>query len=539
MKKTIAPNDCKTMFNDKFNALSMKDIGMELKHFSVGTAPESPSVLVNQDELKGKLIDKFTIFFDRERSQGLEIMFLKSNYGNGKSHFLRTIRAFLDNFENVLTKQVSLKQDKTNLKLKVLEAIGQKMIKDCATNFVEEAKENANSYDKDSIVLTLNETHEISSELAEVLFRAASDDEIPLQAKAISILKGNTNSEYLKAFNLKTRDINSNFYQDIIKLICKYLDNNNKYLVVVLDEYEHVYLWKDKQARNSFFEDIKYFSDYLETYKNLFFIFGESESSDSDSLSLIDPALLSRKKGLTYEISDVSSVKEINALYQMIKKRYEKYYEISLAEYESILLDEIKNDPNVKSNSNYREYTRTIMRVFDKYRVSPPKAHKLKKKTITHTNDLYNEIEQSRGEAILKDKWNSATSITRKSILFDAVVSILLKSNENIDNMSKRSGFIQTSTLEEKKGYFIYSTNNCSDADFEKRNIEAMQNSAVKNLDKYIVLYPYYENINGKNINENTIFYNVSTVPDTIEYFSTITLHIDNVTSYLKKLESR
>lgn len=53
MKKNISSNDCRTLFDDKFDTLSMKDIGIELKHFSVGTAPERPSFLVNQDDLTG------------------------------------------------------------------------------------------------------------------------------------------------------------------------------------------------------------------------------------------------------------------------------------------------------------------------------------------------------------------------------------------------------------------------------------------------------------------------------------------------------
>ena len=118
MKKRISVNDCKSMFNDKFSALTMKELGIELKHFSMGTAPEMPSFLVNQDELKKKMIEKFCDFFDASKAQGLEVIFLKSNYGNGKSHFIRTIYTFLNEYENVITRKVSLKQEETDLKKK-------------------------------------------------------------------------------------------------------------------------------------------------------------------------------------------------------------------------------------------------------------------------------------------------------------------------------------------------------------------------------------------------------------------------------------
>ena len=42
MKKKISPNDCNEMFEDRLKILTMKEIGVELKHFEIGTAPEFP-----------------------------------------------------------------------------------------------------------------------------------------------------------------------------------------------------------------------------------------------------------------------------------------------------------------------------------------------------------------------------------------------------------------------------------------------------------------------------------------------------------------
>ena len=71
MKKKISADDCKKMFNDRFDSLTMKELGIELKHFSMGTAPETPSFLVNQEELKQKIIERFSVFFDKNKAQGL------------------------------------------------------------------------------------------------------------------------------------------------------------------------------------------------------------------------------------------------------------------------------------------------------------------------------------------------------------------------------------------------------------------------------------------------------------------------------------
>lgn len=414
MKKKISPSDCKSMFNDKFNTLSMKELGIELKHFAVGTAPESPSFLVNQDELKKRIIEKFINFFDDERSQGLEVIFLKSNYGNGKTHFIRTIYSFLTNFENVLVKKVSLKQEKTDLKIKILEGVGQKTIKQCATYLVNNAIEEAENDEKNSVLLTLTETLSIDFSLAELFYQAAYDSDISKQTQAIAILKGNYLPDYPKTFKLKKENLNGEFYFDVIRLVCNYLLENNIYLVIVFDEYEHINSWNDDKARKTFFSDIKYFTDNIDPYKNLFFIFAESEAGDTNVEATNDPAYVSRKKNLTHIILDISSDAEIEKLYKMIKNRYEKYYEITLDDYTEEILAKIKEDSQVKANSNYRNYTNVIMRVLEQYRTNPPKFKKTKKKLSSGSDSTENDNGKEDSVISIAEKWNSVGSISKK-----------------------------------------------------------------------------------------------------------------------------
>ena len=75
MKKKISADDCKKMFNDRFDSLTMKELGIELKHFSMGTAPETPSFLVNQEELKQKIIERFSVFFDKNKGCAFSFLF--------------------------------------------------------------------------------------------------------------------------------------------------------------------------------------------------------------------------------------------------------------------------------------------------------------------------------------------------------------------------------------------------------------------------------------------------------------------------------
>jgi len=537
MKKKILPNDCKTMFSDKLNMLSMKELGIELKHFTVGTAPECPSLLVNQDELKKKIIEKFSNFFDEDKSQGLEVIFLKSNYGNGKTHFIRTIYSFLSNFENVLAKKVSLKQEKTDLKIKVLEGVGQKVIKQCATFLVDNASEESESDEKNTILLTLTEELSIDFNLAELFYQAAYGDDISKQTQAIAILKGNYLSTYPKTFKLKKDDLNNEFYFNVIRLVCNYLQENNIYLVIVLDEYEHIYSWKDDKSRKTFFSDIKYFTDNIDPYKNLFFVFAESEVADSSTEVSIDPAYVSRKKNLTYTILNISSDAEIEKLYKMIKSRYEKYYDVSLDEYSEEILKKVKDDQQVKTNSNYRNYTHVIMKVLEQYKNTSSKSKRTKKNSSFTNESTINKIIMADDSVSITEKWESANSISKKTILCNALEYILKNSSEKIISSSKKTGIYKTQKDNMIKIYCIVATDNPTSTDFTKRYNNSLRNQQESEATTFRMLYPFKEGISDNFEYENVIFYCVEKVPVILESLYANTEAVENVDEDLHKFK--
>lgn len=530
MKKNISPSECMHMFDDKLDTLSMKELGIELKHFSIGTAPESPSFLVNQSELKQVLIDKFSTFFDINRSQGLEVIFLKSNYGNGKSHFIKTIYSFLNNYENVYTKKVSLKQETADLKKKILEGIGQKTIRDAAIYFVKYAEEKTlEKSTETALILALVETLNIDSTLANLLYTAARSKDISAQSKAIAVLKSSHLSDYLKALRINASSLNNDFYMNVIRLICTYLSEINTYIVIVFDEYEHVYSWKDVSARKLFFSDIKLFLDDIETYRNLFFVFAESESVQSTTEASDDPAYLSRKKAQTYQIGDISSENEVLKLYAMIKARYERYYNIILDQYDKSIVQEIMNDEQVKSNSNYRNYTQAIMRILNEYRANPksPKKHSI-------TDSKASENETSDKKISLVQKWNAATSVSKKTYLCDALEHILSHSKEKLDIKvkSRRQGFYQIKRKDDLYNYHIVYTENPSVSDFLKRYNEAKHRQSETNATQMFMLYPAHSSLRALNY-ENVIFYDANKAPFIIEQIKADMSHVDNILSYL------
>lgn len=539
MKKKIAANDCKSMFSDKFNSLSMKEIGIELKHFAMGTAPETPSFLVNQDDLKKKITEKFCDFFDETKAQGLEVMFLKSNYGNGKSHFIRTIYTFLNGYENVIAKIVSLKQEETDLKKKILDSVSQKVLKECAVFLIECAEEDALSSDKASVTMATAEKYSIDASLSAILYEAAKSDNVALQVQAIAILKGNYLPEYLKSFNVKKKDLSSEFYYNVIKLISLYLKEISYYLVIVFDEYEHVFSWKSEKDRKSLYEDIKIFTDNLGSLSNLFFVFAESDSVNNESESSDDPAFKSRKANLTFQIADISSQNEVEKLFRMILKRYEKYHSVSLAAYEDDILEMVFDDPMIKEKTHYRGYTQAIMRVLDQFRNKPPKKTKkngeaIQNKGTQKTNTQ--EIDTEDSLAYKLDKWKKATSISKKTMLCELLEECCMDSGANIIGMSKKQGEVLVDIGGQVKRLLIVATDNPSDKDLFKR-IDAL--SLV--VDETIMFYPAVTTDFVSSISEcvRVILYDDATVERTMKAVYDSNKNINTVEDCLAILDRR
>ena len=539
MKKKISANDCKAMFNDKFSSLTMKELGIELKHFSMGTAPETPSFLVNQDELKKKITEKFCDFFDINKAQGLEVMFLRSNYGNGKSHFIRTIYTFLSEYENVITRRVSLKQEETDLKKKILESISQKVIKECATFLICSAEDDALSEEEAAVLMAVEEKYSIDANLAKLLYEAARSSDVVRQVQAIAILKGNYLSEYLKNFGCKKQELNSEFYYNVIKLVSIYLRKIDYYLVIVFDEYEHVFSWKSEKYRKNLYEDIKLFTDNIGTFGNMFFVFAESDSVDNESESSDDPAFKSRKANLTYQIADISSETEVEKLFRMILKRYEKYYDVSFNAYIDEMLQMVYDHPMVREKTNYRGYTQVIMRVLDQFRNKQPKTKRVKKNN--DSNNQNKKMEEAVIDSIEKekfDKWKKATSISKKTMLCEMLEEMIERSKESVVSKSKKQGEYVTQKNQLLKRYYVISTDNPSKKDFEKR-LSNLKNFVSGGDAKKYILYPISQEDIAENSNIKTVFYNDSSVENALKMVYGNELVECDMDAYLSILDVR
>jgi len=503
----------------------------------MGTAPETPSFLVNQDELKKKIAEKFCDFFDVNNGQGLEVVFLKSNYGNGKSHFIRTIYTFLSEYENVITRRVSLKQEETDLKKKILESISQKVLKECATFLINSVEADALSGEEAAILMAVEEKYSIDASLAKLLYEAARSNDVVIQVQAIAILKGNFLPEYLKNFGVKKQELNSEFYYNVIKLVSIYLKEIDYFLVIVFDEYEHVFSWKSEKYRKNLYEDIKLFTDNIATFGNMFFVFAESDSVDNESESSDDPAFKSRKANLMYQIADISSETEVEKLFIMILKRYEKYYEVSFEAYTDDILQMIYDDPMIREKTNYRAYTQAIMRVLDQFRNKPPKVKGVRRgKDNDYENGKLDERDNIEKEKY--GKWEKATSISKKTMLCEMIEKMLDISKENIVFKSKKKGEYVTRKNQYLKRYYIISTDNPSKKDFEKRVVN-LQDVISSEEEKIYIIYPASEEDIVDNSNIKTILYNDSTVENSFKMMYGNEVEECDMDMYLSTLDIR
>lgn len=528
MKKKITANDCKSIFNDRFSSLSSKELGIELKHFAMGTAPESPSFLVNQDELKKIMIEKFSNFFDEKKSQGLEIVFLKSNYGNGKSHFIRTLFTFFNEYENVIAKIVSLKQEETDLKKRILESVSQKRIMDCANFIVESVMQDTFSIESTAVINMIAEKYELDIKLARLLYMIARGESIEEKIQAIAILKRNYETDYIKKFKLQKQDLNNEFYYNVIRIILYFFQRIGLYLVVVFDEYEHVCLWKDSKARNSMYEDIKIFSDNLGDFENLFMVFAESDSVDNTLEFKDDPAFMSRKASMTYEISDISSEIEVEKLFKMILKRYEKYYNLSLDIYIDDIMEMINEDPLIEGKTNYRAYTQVTMKVLDIYRNKPPKV---KKKNVV--KNLTQNPGSGTEQIDFENKWLHATSLSKKTLLCNIIQQMVVQVGGKVLSVARKQGKIDLDINKERRIIFVISTDVPSAKDLKKK-----VDSIISEPMNEDILYPYFTGCENSEY-KNVIFYNTETVIAAERNLLTNEYKVESYEDFLNGLDTR
>ena len=353
----------------------------------------------------------------------------------------------------------------------------------------------------------------------------------------ISVILFNSDSETIKENALNFANIFNSLFKGILTVQLPIFQNwyiFGSIFVIALTAWT---LLSKRVSRTD--EDIKLFTDNLATFGNMFFVFAESDSVDNESESSDDPAFKSRKANLTYQIADISSETEVEKLFRMILKRYEKYYEVSFEAYTDDILQMIYDDPLIREKTNYRGYTQAIMRVLDQFRNKPPKAKRVRRNKVSdNENGKIDEGELYNIEKEKYDKWKKATSISKKTMLCEMLEKMIATSKESIVSKSKKKGEYVTRKNQCLKRYYIISTDNPSKKDFEKRVVN-LQDFIFSEEEKIYVLYPASEEDIDDNSNIKTILYNDSTVENSFKIMYGDEIEECDMDVYLSTLDIR
>lgn len=506
MGKNLSQQECRSMFSDRFATLSMKEIGSELQHFRKGTAPENPSHLVNQVEAKAEIQKRFNSFTD-ENGGNAEIIFLHGHYGNGKSHFIRSIYCFLSRYENVSTRVVTLKSSGENFFRIILACISQQKIRECARFIYSEAVNLTGGNDTAELTNTIDEKFGLNAVQANLVIDIANSGDIERQSKAIAILKNNYLSSYLKDYGLKKGDLDDGFYMNVVSIIALYLQKTDQYLVAVFDEFEHVFSWGDKE-RKRLFSEIKYFTDYINQLGRMMFIFAITDSVEW-TIEKDDPALWSRIKGETCFINKIESTRDARALFQMILKRYEKYHNIMLQDYSDDILERVDNSLRDENELNYRIYTQKMMYELDRYREELYKGKNQHDKRDTLGNGNVENLRQEKSSDGEWIKWRQSSSVSRKTLIADWIEKMIVLLGGRLIKNSRRRGEI----------FFFY-------RDLEYHAYEAYTDypsigsfnsklSEINETEDYVqvlIIYPKFEGEITNEVKYRTVLYNESSL---------------------------
>ena len=242
---------------------------------------------------------------------------------------------------------------------------------------------------------------------------------------------------------------------------------------------------------------------------------------------------------MTYQIADISSETEVEKLFRMILKRYEKYYDVSFNAYIDEMLQMVYDHPMVREKTNYRGYTQVIMRVLDQFRNKPPKTKRVKKNN--DSNNQNKKMEEAVIDSIEKekfDKWKKATSISKKTMLCEMLEEMIERSKESVVSKSKKQGEYVTQKNQLLKRYYVISTDNPSKKDFEKR-LSNLKNFVSGGDAKKYILYPISQEDIAENSNIKTVFYNDSSVENALKMVYGNELVECDMDAYLSILDVR
>jgi hypothetical protein len=363
------------MFNDiNREFLVREECLLELNSMRNTQPPEKPTFILNQKDVKGKIINKFTSSY---REEIFAHVLLSGLIGDGKTHFINRIFTHYKNENNFIIKFRVEDTERTNfnfVKMILSELFSQYYLdfKYGLHNIINKFPYNNKPDSEEDILSYYRREFFISDQLSQVLYKMKT--QINLEGPILRILGASHGKTELKKLQIDN-GLNTEDYLDILRLFVLNKTRKGQF-IIMLDEFEHAHVSLKPTAKKSFFQGYKRFIDAVTSsneYKQLTLVTAITEQYEGElknSLNKDETALWSRLEPNLVRLSSfVLSTEELNQLLSELSYRYEKAYDIHFdqEDYKNIY-KALRRKFRESQPRSYRSVVSTILYIMDEIR---------------------------------------------------------------------------------------------------------------------------------------------------------------------------
>lgn len=465
------------MFGDKINELNKSEQETEIIKFREGLAPDKPSFVVNQEDVVKKLKGSFKNLY--LKSLNMESWVLISNYGNGKSHILNTIKSQLEPIdENIIINIYAKAQNPFQPIQQILKSINRELIRKKIAKYVK--KIQGKSEDRDIQINNIMTKWNTSKNLANLLWYMTNGS-MEENIKSMDVLTQQDDSkQILKELNVSVKTSIENEVNEFFYILIDCLKHENLFIILLIEEFENVFRWS-KKDRIIFYEQLRELLNNSTRLGNIFFmlvatnIFNdeiEEKMNKRYEIEDIDPATYSRLKAKALRLNSVKTSEEAIELVKKIKERYDMFYHCNID-----INKVMEQLPSRLKDVNYRSYAQSITLIMDDmlhgvinkdiksdftFEEKVEELNKKKKKL----NQVQDKVKDEINETTTEDTSNA---VKKKFIL--AISKLLEFNNYKIEDTKIKPGYIVAKPKNKRNArlfYVTYSTILSSSAIYKK-----------------------------------------------------------------------
>lgn len=220
--------------------------------------PKEPTFVLGQEKIKNKIKEKINMSIESGFSQ----IIITGDVGDGKTHFLNCVQTHFfknDNFFSISSKVEEGSTVGHNFVRLVLNRLFKKYYNEFCDILVKIGNEFNGEASEQEAINKFSSKKDIEQKVSLLLFNYNKKEK--LKYNALNVIRANYHSTDLA--KLKINKLSTNEYVDLLRLILQY----GKPLIVILDEFEHVYTLLTPAAKRKFLSSYKYLFDQFASAK--------------------------------------------------------------------------------------------------------------------------------------------------------------------------------------------------------------------------------------------------------------------------------